>query len=95
LFGLSGQQYGLRVGSRDTQKGCPWIAKASADPSSTGFFASVVMQNYFGAVLMFRDGHRSEVQNYGIVGLTLWVFTERHAKKYPVGDLICRAPSQQ
>jgi len=38
-------------------------------------------------VLVFRDGHRSEVQNYGIVGQTLWVFTERRARKYPLSDL--------
>jgi len=38
-------------------------------------------------VLVFRDGHRSEVQNYGIVGETLWVFTERHARKYPLSEL--------
>jgi len=38
-------------------------------------------------VLVFRDGHRSEVQNYGIVSQTLWVFTERHARKYPLSDL--------
>jgi hypothetical protein len=38
-------------------------------------------------VLVFRDGHRSEVQNYGIVGQTLWVFTERHARKVPLSDL--------
>jgi hypothetical protein len=38
-------------------------------------------------VLVFWDGHRSEVQNYGIVGQTLWVFTERHARKYPISDL--------
>jgi len=38
-------------------------------------------------VLVFRDGHRSEVQNYGIVGETLWVFTERHARKCPLSDL--------
>ena len=37
-------------------------------------------------VLVFRDGHRSQVQNYGIVGQTLWVFTEQHAK-YPLSDL--------
>jgi len=36
---------------------------------------------------VFRDGHRSEVQNYGIVGQTLWIFTERHARKYPLSDL--------
>jgi hypothetical protein len=38
-------------------------------------------------VLVFRDGHLSEVQNYGIVGQTLWVFTEHHARKYPISDL--------
>jgi len=38
-------------------------------------------------VLVFRDGHRDEVQNYGIVGQTLWVFTERHSRKYPLSDL--------
>jgi hypothetical protein len=38
-------------------------------------------------VLVFKDGHRSEVQNYGIVGQTLWVFTEHHARKYPLSDL--------
>ena len=38
-------------------------------------------------VLLFRDGHRSEVQNYGIVGQTVWVFTESRARKYPLSDL--------
>jgi len=38
-------------------------------------------------VLVFKDGHRSETQNYGIVGQTLWIFTERHARKYPLSDL--------
>jgi hypothetical protein len=38
-------------------------------------------------VFVFRDGHRREVQNYGIVGQTLWVFSERHARRYPLSDL--------
>jgi hypothetical protein len=38
-------------------------------------------------VLVFRDGHRVEVQNYGIVGQTLWIFTERQARKIPLADL--------
>jgi hypothetical protein len=38
-------------------------------------------------ILVYRDGHRSEIQNYGIVGQTLWIFTERHAKKVALGDL--------
>jgi hypothetical protein len=38
-------------------------------------------------ILVFRDGRRSEIQNYAIVGRTLWVFTERRALKMPVTDL--------
>jgi hypothetical protein len=35
----------------------------------------------------FRDGHRSEVQNYAVVGQTLWVFTEQRSQKIPVLEL--------
>jgi len=38
-------------------------------------------------MLVFRDGHRSEIQNYAIVGQMLWVFTEQRARKLPVSDL--------
>jgi hypothetical protein len=38
-------------------------------------------------ILVFRDGHRTEVRNYAIVGQTLWVFTEQRARKIPVSDL--------
>lgn len=38
-------------------------------------------------VLVFRDGHRSEIQNYAIVGQTLWVFTESRATKIPISNL--------
>src|SRR3989442_12672389 len=38
-------------------------------------------------ILIFRDGRRSEVQNYAIVGQTLWVFSEQRARKVPVSDL--------
>ena len=38
-------------------------------------------------VLVFRDGHRSEVRNYAIVGQTLWIFTEQRARKVPLSDL--------
>ncbi len=37
--------------------------------------------------LVFHDGKRSEVQNYAIVGQTLWVFGGEHAKKIPLRDL--------
>jgi len=38
-------------------------------------------------ILVFRDGHRSEIRNYAIVGKTLWVFTEQRARKIPMSDL--------
>jgi hypothetical protein len=37
--------------------------------------------------LIFRDGHTEKVQNYGIVGNTLWIFTEQQAKKISLANL--------
>ena len=44
-------------------------------------------ENVPSTILLFRDGHRSEVSNYAIVGQTLWVFTQQRARKIPVSDL--------
>jgi hypothetical protein len=38
-------------------------------------------------VLVFRDQHTQEVQNYAIVGKTLWVFSEQRASKIPLATL--------
>jgi hypothetical protein len=38
-------------------------------------------------VLVFRDKHTEEVQNYALVGSTLWVFTETRSRKIPIADL--------
>jgi len=38
-------------------------------------------------ILVFRDGHRCEIQNYAVVGDTLWALTEEHARKIPMPDL--------
>jgi hypothetical protein len=46
-------------------------------------------------VLAFRDGRRSEIQNYAIVGQTLWVFTEQRARKIPVDDLDLEATAKE
>jgi hypothetical protein len=35
-------------------------------------------------ILVFRDKHTQEVQNYAIVGGTLWVFSEQRATKLPL-----------
>lgn len=38
-------------------------------------------------MLVFRDQHRLEVQNYAIVGQTLWNFTGHRTQKIPLADL--------
>lgn len=38
-------------------------------------------------ILIYRDGQRSEVQNYGIVGQTLWIFNERQARKVALSEI--------
>ena len=38
-------------------------------------------------VLVFRDQHKQEVQNYAIVGRTLWTFAPQHTQKIPLSDL--------
>jgi hypothetical protein len=38
-------------------------------------------------VLVFRDQHEQEVQNYAIVGQTLWNFAPQHTQKIPLSDL--------
>jgi hypothetical protein len=38
-------------------------------------------------ILVFRDGRRSEIQNYAMVGKILWVLTQERARKIPVSDL--------
>jgi len=38
-------------------------------------------------VLVFRDQHKQEVQNYAIVGQTLWAFATLRTQKIPLADL--------
>src|SRR5215831_17959814 len=38
-------------------------------------------------VLVFRNGQREEIQNYAMVGDTLWILTEQRARKIPVSDV--------
>jgi hypothetical protein len=38
-------------------------------------------------VLVFRDQHQREIQNYAIVGQTLWVFSSQRSEKIPLAQL--------
>jgi hypothetical protein len=37
--------------------------------------------------LVFRDRHTEEIENYAIVGQTLWIFTDQQAKKVTLAEL--------
>jgi hypothetical protein len=45
-------------------------------------------------LLVFRDKHTQEVQNYAIVGGTVWVFSEQRATKLPLSWLDIEATSK-
>jgi len=49
--------------------------------------AQPIAQIHAETVLVFRDNHTEEIQNYAIVGNTLWVFTELRARKIPIANL--------
>ena len=38
-------------------------------------------------ILVFRDQHKQEVQNYAIVGQTLWAFSAGRTQKIPLASL--------
>jgi tetratricopeptide (TPR) repeat protein len=40
-----------------------------------------------GAVLIYQDGRQLEVQNYAILGKTLWVFSDQASRRIPLADL--------
>ena len=45
-------------------------------------------------MLVFRDQHLQEVQNYAIVGQTIWILDEKKASKVPLEDLDVDATTQ-
>jgi hypothetical protein len=38
-------------------------------------------------LLVYRDGHQVEVQDYAILGKTLWVFSNQATRRVPLADL--------
>jgi len=45
-------------------------------------------------LLVFRDRHTQEVQNYAVVGDTLWIFSEQRATKLPLSWLDIEATTK-
>jgi len=46
-------------------------------------------------MLVFKDGHKLEVENYAIIGQTLFDMTPGHARKVPLADLDLEATRRQ
>jgi hypothetical protein len=42
-------------------------------------------------ILVYRDGHQGEVQNYAILGQTLWVFGDQTTRRISLADLDLQA----
>ena len=38
-------------------------------------------------LIVYRDGHQVEVQNYAILGKTLWIFSDARTRQVPLADL--------
>ena len=58
------------------------IRQAQARPG-----ASLSARSAAATTFVFRDGRRMTTENYAIAGQTLWLFSERAAKKFALADL--------
>jgi len=74
-------------GDQDAYALPPRRAAESTDDSH----ASPIMP---ATVLVFRDQHKQEVQNYAIVGQTLWSFAPQHTQKISLSDLDLQATTK-
>ena len=65
----------------------PASAASDASPAQPESASSQPVQPQEPNVLVFRDGHQLEVQNYAIVGDFLYDFTPGHTRKVPLSQL--------
>jgi hypothetical protein len=56
-------------------------------PSVTSSNTGKTPEPYTPTMLVFRDKHTQEVQNYAVVGGTLWIFNQQRAIKLPLSWL--------
>jgi len=67
------------------------VPQLPASPAADG----VPVPDQPATVLMFKDGHRLEVQNYAIVGSTLFDLTPGHRSKIALADLDLASTAKQ
>jgi hypothetical protein len=78
-------------GQYATRRSEPVLQPAEAQPVSEP--AEVAAQPQ--TILVFKDGHQAKVDNYAIVGSTLYDLTGGQRRKIALGDLDLRATAQQ
>jgi hypothetical protein len=49
--------------------------------------ATASQEKPLSTVLVYRDGHQLEVQNYALMGDTVWVLGDQTTRKIPLTDL--------
>ena len=59
----------------------------SRRPPQSAVGPAIADSNEPRTVLIFKDGHRLQVQNYAVVGQTLWILSPARADKVPLADL--------
>ena len=60
---------------------------ARSDPAPRAREAETPEPPALATVLVFRDQHKLEIQNYAIIGQTLWSFAPQRTQKIPLADL--------
>jgi hypothetical protein len=69
--------------------------EASADERSSAAAPEATSEQSPPTLLVFKDGHELEVENYAIVGSTLYDLTEGHRRKVALSDLDLTATLKQ
>jgi hypothetical protein len=70
-------------------------ASAVPEPAPTPQPEAAVAPEQPQTVLVFKDGHQVEVENYAIVGSTLYDFSDGHRRRIPLSDLDLDATTKQ
>jgi len=70
-------------------------ASAAPETAAASQPQTIVASEQPQTVLVFKDGHQLEVENYAIVGSTLYDLSEGHRRKIPLSDLDLDATTKQ
>lgn len=73
--------------SRELDRLSDEIAQLRAEREAAKAAPEKTAQPQRSTMLVFRDSHLEEVQNYAVIGQTLWTFSEQRARKVPLADL--------